>query len=219
MLSIIFEEDSIIKGMYIPEEFKIIDLSVIKAFIAKYNFGMLLMNGIDGIPTVSHVPFVFREVETSKFELEFHLAKANPQAQVIKNGGLAKVVVNGPNAYISSAVYGHVNVPTYNYQTVHLIGSLEVLTASELQKHTEELVTLFESPRNLQIDIRKWPVEMLEAYSKEIVGVRLSVFKMEAAFKLSQNRNETDYQAIIDDLSKGNWNERAVAEEMKKMKK
>ena len=94
-----------------------------------------------------------------------------------------------------------------------------MLTASELQKHTEELVTLFESPRNLQIDIRKWPVEMLEAYSKEIVGVRLSVFKMEAAFKLSQNRNETDYQAIIDDLSKGNWNERAVAEEMKKMKK
>jgi transcriptional regulator len=60
---------------------------------------------------------------------------------------------------------------------------------------------------------------MMEAYTNEIVGLRLNVFKVEAAFKLSQNRNEEDYQAIIQDLSKGNCNEQTLAEEMKKWRK
>lgn len=204
--------------MYIPEEFNVSDRKSIQKFISEYNFGMLIMNGIDGMPVVSHLPFVLKEIE-HEFVLEFHLAKANPQANLIKNGTQGKVVVNGPNAYVSSSVYGHVNVPTFNYQAVHLMGSLQVLSKEELVKHSKELVALFESNREKQVDTSLWPREMLEAYSNEIIGVRLNVYKVEAAFKLSQNRNEEDYQAIIQDLSKGNWNEKALAEEMKKWKK
>jgi transcriptional regulator len=134
--------------MYIPKEFKVSDRKSIKTFISKYNFGMLIMNGMDGMPVVSHLPFVFKEKDKD-FVLEFHLAKANHQANLIKNGTQGKFVVNGPNAYVSSSVYSHINVPTFNYQTIHLMGSLEVLSKEELISHSKELVTLFENDGSL----------------------------------------------------------------------
>jgi predicted FMN-binding regulatory protein PaiB len=39
-------------------------------------------------------------------------------------------------------------------------------------------------------------------YFKEIIGFKITSYKTEAAFKLSQNRNEADFQAIIEDLKK-----------------
>ncbi|MNR32624.1 hypothetical protein D3C85_1502250 [compost metagenome] len=42
--------------------------------------------------------------------------------------------------------------------------------------------------------------------------------QVEAAFKLSQNRNEVDFQRILDDLSTGNEEEKQLAEVMKQTK-
>ena len=43
---------------------------------------------------------------------------------------------------------------------------------------------------------------MMVRYNKEILGFRMNVSKIEAAFKLSQNRSHEDQNEIVEDLKK-----------------
>ena len=59
--------------------------------------------------------------------------------------------------------------------------------------------------------------QLLENELKGIVGFKIKVGEIQAAYKLSQNRNETDYINIIDKLqNEGNPNSKQMAELMKK---
>ena len=52
-----------------------------------------------------------------------------------------------------------------------------------------------------------------------IVGFEIVPAKIEGAWKLSQNRNDTDYQRIISELANlGDENARQIAEEMRLMR-
>jgi predicted FMN-binding regulatory protein PaiB len=44
--------------MYTPSEFRVNDPSVLTDFLVQHPFGMLMLNGLDGIPVVTHLPFV-----------------------------------------------------------------------------------------------------------------------------------------------------------------
>lgn len=171
---------------------------------------MLMINGHNGFPIVTHLPFLIRH-EEDHISVEGHLAKANPMAEYINNGRSAKIVINGAHGYVSSSVYGHVNVPTYNYQTVHLSGTIDPLSSEELIIHLGETVRKYEANRQNPIQINELPREMLNGYMNEIIGFRLTVFKTEVAFKLSQNRNEDDFQRIIADLKQGNTDQQQLA--------
>ena len=201
--------------MYIPSEFELTDQAIIFEFLQQHSFGALVVHGNNELPVVAHLPFSVRQVG-EKFILEAHLAKVNEQVPFLENGKSAKMIVTGAHGYVSSSVYGHVNVPTYNYQAVHLSGTIEVLTKVELLDQLKSLVANYELNRNQPIDFDLWPAQMIAQYMEAIVGFRLTVFKTEAAFKLSQNRNNDDYQQIINDLSQGNANQQVLALEMQK---
>jgi predicted FMN-binding regulatory protein PaiB len=47
----------------------------------------------------------------------------------------------------------------------------------------------------------------------------LEPFKVDAAYKLSQNRNQGDLQRIIDELDSGSEQEKAIAQKMKSLLK
>ena len=200
--------------MYIPNEFRETDKKEIFSFLDRNRFGAFLMNGMDGFPLVSHLPFYLCG-NSEAFCIEFHLAAVNPQASLIKNGALAKWVVTGPSAYVSAGLYDHANVSTYNYQAVHVSGSLSLLTADEIQKHLQAVSEHFERGRENPHDVNSLPKEMLESYMKEIVVARLEPFKVDAAYKLSQNRNQGDLQRIINELESGSEQEKAIAQKMK----
>ncbi len=62
--------------------------------------------------------------------------------------------------------------------------------------------------------------EMIYSYKREIIGFKLIVENIEAAYKLSQNRNASDYSAIVKDLEKCPFeNAKKLAEQMEKLKK
>ena len=205
--------------MYIPKDFKITDQQEILQFIGKNSLGILISSTGVFEPLVTHIPFI-SSAENDEIMLEGHLALANPHAEQIKNGKTALVIFSGPNAYVSSAVYTHENVPTWNYQAVHLYGTIEVLSKDDLKAHLKQAVNFFESERATKIDFSTFSQSMLNSYLNEILGFRLKVYKTEAAYKLSQNRNAIDYQNIIDDLSqKEEGNSQAVAKAMGKLKK
>jgi len=53
-----------------------------------------------------------------------------------------------------------------------------------------------------------------------IVGFSIKINEIQAAYKLSQNRNKTDYENIKYELNKiGDFNSIEIANEMKKVKK
>ncbi len=205
--------------MYIPKEFKETNQAEILHFIGKNALGILVSSTGVFEPLVSHIPFI-SSLENDEIILEGHLAINNPHADQIKNGKTALVIFQGPNAYISSSVYTHENVPTWNYQAVHIYGTIEILTKEDLQTHLSQAVDFFESERDPKLAYSNFSKSMLESYLNEIIGFRLRAYKTEAAYKMSQNRNEVDYQNIVSDLIESkNPLDQEVAKEMVNLKK
>ncbi|WP_300661530.1 FMN-binding negative transcriptional regulator [Fluviicola sp.] len=203
--------------MYIPTEFEFTDQKLILEFLKQHPFGTLAVNGTDGFPVLVHIPFTCNFGPENNY-LEFHVASENGIVAAIQTMNQGIMIVQGAHGYISSSVYTHTNVPTYNYQAVHVSGKLEVLDASGLKNHLAQLVDAFEAKREKKLHISQWPENLIESYMKEIVGYRIVLNKVEAAFKLSQNRNEVDFNRILDDLSTGNPEEKHLAEVMKQTK-
>lgn len=202
--------------MYIPKDFELKDQELVLKFLEQHAFGTLTVNGSDGFPAAVHIPFTCEFEGGTKF-LEFHVAKANTVLPAISAAKKGKLIVTGAHGYISSSVYTHVNVPTYNYEAVHVSGGMEELIPQELKNHLTKLVDTFEAGREDKVQMSQWPIDMIDAYMQEIVGYRIEIQQLEAAFKLSQNRNETDFNRILDDLNT-RANDQQLAEAMKQAK-
>lgn len=206
-------------NMYIPEAFRVTDDVTIRTFLNEHPFGILSVNGYDGMPLMAHLPFLVVDMPGGKWGIEGHMAVENPLVAFVRPGQQAVMTVSGAHGYVSSSLYGHVNVPTYNYQAVQLRGTFTQLSPMELLGHLEKVVHAFEKNRRQPLDFTHFPQEMLNAYLKEIVGFRLEVFDAEAAFKLSQNRNDKDFRSIVNDLEQGLPEEVRLAGEMLKYRK
>lgn len=199
--------------MYKPGPFNIDDRNELIAFCRRISFGTIISSQENQAPVISHVPFVLKEADGKLF-LEFHLALANPQSEILKAGTPAGISVMGEHGYISSSVYHHVNVPTYNYEAVYLTGRPKEIKDFQFLAHLKELVDHFEKDRKSPIDFNSFPESMISAYLKEIIGICIEIESIEGVFKLSQNRNEQDITSILADL-----NERGEVELAKEMKK
>lgn len=214
--------------MYIPKDFELKDRELILAFLEQHPFGSLAVNGSDGIPAIVHIPFTIESTNSIDY-LEFHVAKENPIVSGISEATQGKLIVLGAHGYISSSVYTHVNVPTYNYESVHVSGRIEPLTQLELKNHLTKLVDSFEANRTDKVEtssklsvtsvkMSQWPADLIDSYMNEIVGYRIAIQQLEAAFKLSQNRNEVDFNRILSDLNRRTSNDQQLAEAMKQTK-
>jgi len=205
-------------AMYVPAEFQVSDKEEVLSFLRSHPFGVLVSNGENGLPVVAHLPFLLKE-EGEKLFAEVHMAKVNELSDALVLSGKATMIIQGAHGYVSSSVYTHMNVPTYNYQAVHLSGTVTILEKEALLQHLKEVVADFEKNREHPIDFEKWPKEMIHQFMEHISGFRLEISVTEAAFKLSQNRNATDFERIITDLQTGSLHEQQLAEAMLKTRK
>jgi len=200
--------------MYIPEHFKETNSERISALIERNSFGMLV-TAPDGVPFVSHLPFIFDRTVGSKGILLCHMARANPQWQHFSSGGQVLAVFQGPHAYVSPSWYSSPGVPTWNYAVVHLRGKPRLIKSeSELETLVERLTYVYESHMpgpwkpNLAGERRTTLLNL-------IVGFKIEVTAVQAKFKLSQNRPPEDQQNVVGKLSQSsNQTEAAVAELM-----
>ena len=171
------------------------------AFMRANPFTILISSTDEG-PFATHVPLIIREAG-DQLHLRGHVAKANPHWKYIEqNPENTLVIFHGPHAYISPANYTTREVvPTWNYGTVHVYGNARTFSsAEELLKMLHELIPMFEPAYADQ-----WAT-LSPAYRdrmlNHIVGFEIAVTKIEAKFKLSQNRIKEEQQTIIDSLSK-----------------
>lgn len=123
------------------------------------------------------------------------------------------MLVAGPDAYVSprwypsKAEHGRV-VPTWNYEVIHLHGTVEIHDdpswkhdlVTDLTDHNEPRVGDPERPERWAVSDA--PSNFIDAQLKAVVGVRLSITSIEAKRKLSQNKAAADRAGIIDGLER-----------------
>ncbi|MDN7247142.1 FMN-binding negative transcriptional regulator [Planococcus shenhongbingii] len=188
--------------MFIPKHFKVSDFEEIREFVQHNSFGTLVTTR-KGRPIATHLPLQLVK-EEEDYYITGHMAYGNPQWRTFEASEEVLVMFQGPHAYISSSWYEHENVPTWNYQSVHLYGSARILNEEELKQDLTSLMQKYESHRENPVLWEKLSPSLLEKELKGIVGFKIQVKEIQAANKLSQNRNEEDYQNIVTKLYEEN---------------
>lgn len=199
--------------MYIPRRFQETDPAVIDAFVKANGFGTLVT--YDGTrPQATHALMDLQRTGDT-LTLTGHIARANKQWHDFEAGGEALAIFSGPHTYISPRYYNHVNVPTWNYMTVHVYGVPRMIEdREELYSVLNALVEKYEEvPGTYKME--DLPADTLESQMQAVAGFVLNVTEVSAAWKLSQNRELEDYDNIIAELNqRGDENSAAVAAEM-----
>ena len=202
--------------LYIPKHFKIDDMDEIKNFIIHNNFGTIITTDNDR-PVATHTPMILNE-ENGEWTITGHISKGNTQWQTFDGHENTLLIFKGPHAYISSTWYEDENVPTWNYQSVHLYGHCSLLNEEELRQDLANLLDKYEGHSQ---NGATWEnlSEGTQSQIKGIVGFKVKVQEVQAAYKMSQNRNETDYQNVLealDERSMGDDNK--ISREMKRIR-
>lgn len=187
--------------MYIPEYFRVRDHADAIGFMRANPFAILISATDEG-PFATHAPLVIREAGESLM-IRGHVAKANPHWRHLEQQTQCLTIFHGAHAYVSPANYTTREVvPTWNYGAVHVYGTARVFSGpDELLGVLHELIPMFEPAYAEQ-----W-ASLSAAYRERmlshIVGFEISVTRIEAKFKLSQNRSKEEQQNIIESLGNG----------------
>lgn len=199
--------------MYIPKQFQNSDTEEVKDFINNNGFGILISQ-VNGKMWATHIPLVLSE---SGDTLEGHLAKANLQWKNFNNGDEVLVIFQGPHAYISSSWYDHENVPTWNYMAVHVYGTVHLIEGDKLMHSLKRLVDKYERYSAKPVSVENMTPTFLQREINGLVGFEICITRVEAAYKLSQNRDASNHQAIVTALENcNNENVNNIAKAMRK---
>ncbi len=186
--------------MYIPDAFHVSDPKKIGEIISSNSFATLVSKDGDSL-FASHLPFLYKPDQGKKGSLTGHMAKANRHWQLFNQKEEALIIFNGPHAYISPKWYvAEVAVPTWNYATIHVYGIPKIMkTATELNAVLDETVEKHEagSPNPW---IPNLPVELQTKLHQAIVGFEIEITRIEAKFKLGQNRSMEDQKKMLQTL-------------------
>lgn len=204
--------------MYTPPFNTIPDEEEVRALVAAAEVAWLVTVDDAGVPQATLLPVMW-----SADTAVAHMAKANPHWRTIRDDTPGLLICTGPDAYISPSWYaakaehGRV-VPTWNYTAVHLSGPVRVHTDREwLRDAVTELTDLHEGGRADRWRVTDAPEEYVHGQLGGIVGIELTVTKVEGKAKLSQNRSEADRRGAIAGLGgEGTARADAVAAAMSK---
>lgn len=182
--------------MYRPEYSQNDNLEIASQLIEEYPLGLMIAAGEN--PVLSgYLPFIVQQ-ENSKIVLYSHMARAN---ELIKAKDV-HVYFQGPDRYISPTIYrNHQNVPTWNYAVVQIIGRTTFFEdKNDLLNILNKSSDFFEK-RNKSNWKNNLSEESMNHMFKYIIGFKIEVEQVIPKFKLSQNREDQDYQGVHHFLS------------------
>lgn len=186
-----------INKMYIPKEYKHENAEEIFRFITANGFATLVST-VDDKPWATHIPLVLKDDKT----LEGHISKANAQWKSFEKQPEVLTIFQGAHTYVSSSWYDHENAPTWNYIAVHIYGKVRLVSEEELRKSLSRLVNKYEAQSEKSIAVERMSAEFLDKEIRGIVGFEIAITDIQAVAKLSQNRDEKNHTAIINELEK-----------------
>jgi transcriptional regulator len=187
--------------MYLPPAHAVAEEAEIRRMVADIGSAQFVTAAADGTPSATLLPILWDgDVVIA------HMARANPQWRDLAPGCPALLICAGGQAYVSPSWYaskarhGRV-VPTWNYQTVHLTGTVRVHDDAEwLRTAVTRLTEAHEEPREQPWRVDDAPAAYLTGQLAGIVGIEVTVTGVEAKAKLSQNRSAADQLGVVTGL-------------------
>ncbi len=198
--------------MYIPKLYREEDREKILEFLKQNNFPALVTH--DGEkPIATHLPVEVVEAEDGALTILGHMSRANPQWKTF-GGQEVLLIFQGAHTYISPRWYDHVNVPTWNYMMVHLYGKVRLVEGDELYSLLSRLVKNHEAGTSYSLE--GLPQDFVQKEMNGVAGFAVDVTRIDAGYKLSQNRNDADHENIVRELEgRGDEQSAGVAKSMR----
>ena len=195
--------------MYVPPHFSEPSEAKLLDVIREHGFATLVCrNPASGI-IATHLPLTLQVDASGRRILRGQVSRANLIWQSFSQGHYtaeaALAIFSGPHSYISPRWYNHINVPTWNYIAVHAYGVPRVIAdETELRAAMKGLVDQYESETGIPAPYRieDLPEDYLQSQLKGIVVFDLLIDRLEASFKLSQNRDAESHANVIAELYK-----------------
>jgi transcriptional regulator len=183
--------------MYTPKLYREENRGKILEFLRQNEFATVV--AYDGEkPTASHLLVDVIE-EGERLFVNGHMSKVNPLWKTFEKNTEVLVIFQGPHTYISPTWYNHVNVPTWNYQAVHVYGKPRIVEGhAEVYDLLKNLIARHESAADYSLETL--PQDFVEKEVRGVVAFQVEVTRIEANYKLSQNRNDEDHRNIIGKL-------------------
>lgn len=187
--------------MYLPDHFREIDPTEIAAVIAGAPLGCVVAQSPEGL-IANHMPILLDK----DGDLVGHIALANDMRRLLTDGQDVLVIFRGVDGYVSPNFYPskaehHRAVPTWNYQAVHVHGTI---TFQHDERSKRAAVGLLTREHERQLNGEKaWrmadaPADYMTDMLGKIVGFRIAVTRTIAKSKLSQNRDTRDLTGAVD---------------------
>ncbi|AXE32311.1 transcriptional regulator [Chromobacterium phragmitis] len=205
--------------MYQPSHFVEADPAVLLSLMRGRPLAAVAINGEDG-PLVNHLPLMTVE-DQGVLKLRGHVARANPLWRLLEDAPQALAIFQGDDAYISPSwhpdktVHGKV-VPTWNYMVVHARGKLRAMDDPVwLRALLEALTSRHEAAMPRPWRVSDAPADYLDMMLRAIVGIELTVERLDGKYKLSQNQPAAARQGMRAGLAaSGDGRAGAVADAM-----
>ncbi len=202
--------------MYTPKHFKEEDKAEIAKLVRDYPFATLV-TVTGSTPHATHIPLELVTDESGNWFLHGHVSRANPQWKAFNSSEVLAIFM-GPHTYVSPSWYNHRNVPTWNYKAVHLYGNATLVEGEKLEAMLQQLMKRYEEAHAEKPQgYHEIPERTLQTDLRGLVAFEIKVERIEAASKLSQNRDAESYQSVIDHLKQMDaYDAKRVAEEMER---
>lgn len=190
--------------MYIPRHFEESRIEEIHRLIEAYPFAALVVQSPAGLDA-THIPFAFDAKAGTHGVLQAHVSRANPLWRESRDGDEAMVMFQGGDAYVSPNWYPskhelHRQVPTWNYQIVHVHGKLRIRDDEKFVRGVVARLTRTHEAR--AATPKPWKIGDSEpAYIDQlvtaIVGIEVEITRIVGVSKLSQNKEERDRLGVV----------------------
>lgn len=180
--------------MYTPPHNRQDDPDEVFSFMREFPFATLVTSAEGGM-MATHIPLTVARTEDG-FRVSGHIARANGQAAHLAAGTEALAIFASPHAYVSPELYEPGKwVPTWNYVAVHAYGSPRVIADRE-GKLAVLADTIGAHDAAFQERFDAYPLEFVEAKLKGIVAFEFAVSRIDARWKLSQDRKRPERERI-----------------------
>jgi transcriptional regulator len=186
--------------MYIPPHFQELDPAEIAAVMETAPLACVVAQTPAGL-VANHLPLLAGPEGT----LIGHVALANDMHRLIADGQQVLAVFRGEDAYVSPSFYPskpehHRHVPTWNYQAVHIHGTITFQHDDHAKRAAVGLLTRIHE-RRVNGDgawrMADAPADYMEQMLANIVAFRIRVQRTLAKSKLSQNRDARDHAGAV----------------------
>jgi transcriptional regulator len=186
--------------MYKMDYFTEQDKGKIISFMKEHSFALVTGMGTE-YPVASQLPLEIIE-EGEQLFLTGHLMRKTDHHLAFEKNEHVLVIFQSPHAFINAGWYQHpAQASTVNYMAVHATGKISFTDEQGTLDAIRQLTNKHIGTHNAA-SYDCMPADYIAAMLKAIVGFKIQITALRNVFKLSQNKDEIDKRAIIEQLEK-----------------